>query len=190
MSLHRALLPLASEKHGLVTPADALAAGGTRMALVMLARRGVLERLAYGIYRVTDLAGDPLEQHQEALLRFPSGVLSHATALDLHQLCDINPATIHVTVPRRVRIRVEVPRWLTLHRGDLGDDDVTWHDGLAIVTPARAIIDGIEANAGARFVDEAVETARRQNLLTTREQQAVEKALLIQRLRRSSQVTD
>lgn len=27
------------------------------------------------------------------------GVLSHDTALDLHELCDINPAKVHLTLP-------------------------------------------------------------------------------------------
>lgn len=182
MTLFRRLLPRAADQHGLLTPTDALAEGGTRMALVMLARRGTLERITRGIYRVPELAGDHLEQYQEALLRFPAGVLSHDTALDLHELCDINPAKVHITVPARLRIRGEVPAWLTIHRGTLAEHEVTRLDGLAIVTPARAIIDGIEANVGARFVDEAREAARRRNLLTTREQQAVEKAFLTQRL--------
>jgi predicted transcriptional regulator of viral defense system len=187
MTMYRLMLPRATEQHGLLTPADALAIGGTKLTLVQLAHRGVLERIARGVYRVPELAGDPLEQHQEALLRVPDAVLSHETALDLYDLCDINPAKIHVTVTRRLRIRRELPAWLTIHRGDLDlADDVTWHEGLAIVTPARAIIDGIETHVGQRFIDEAREAAARRGLLSTRDEQAIEKALAAQRLRQLS----
>lgn len=183
MNLYRLILPRAAEQHGLVTPADALAVGGTRMGMVALEHRGIIERLAHGVYRIPELAGDRLEQHQEALLRFPTAVLSHDTALDLHELCDINPARIHVTVSRRLRIRKEVPAWLLIHRRNLDEGETTWHEGLAIVTPARAILDGIETNVGQRFVDEAIEAARRNNLLRTRDEQTIEMALLNQRVR-------
>jgi len=182
MNLYRLILPSAAEQHGLVTPADAVAVGGTRMGLVLLERRGIIERLAHGVYRIRELAGDRLEQHQEALLRFPTAVLSHDTALDLHELCDINPAKIHITVPRRLRVRKEVPAWLALHRRNLDEAEIAWHEGLAIVTPARAILDGIETNVGQRFIDEALEAARRKNLLRTRDERTIEMALLNQRV--------
>lgn len=189
MNLYRLLLPRATEQHGLLTPADALGVGGTRAALVMLARRGALEHLSHGIYRVPELAGDPLEQHQEALLRFPGAVLSHDTALDLHDLCDINPTTLHVTLPRQSRVRKEVPSWITIHRGNRGERDITWHEGLAIVTPARAILDGIETNVGQRFIDQALETARRRNLLSMSEQQVIERSQLALRLDQLARAT-
>ena len=188
MNLYRLILPRAVEQHGLVTPADALAVGATRMGLVFLERRGIIERLAHGVYRIPELAGDRLEQHQEALLRFPGAVLSHDTALDLHELCDINPMQIHVTVTRRLRIRKEVPAWLAVHRRDLPEAEITWHEGLAIVTPARAILDGIETDVGQRFVDEALDAARRRNLLWTRDERAIELSLLNQRVHQLQRV--
>jgi len=36
--------------------------------------------------------------------------LSHETALDLHDLCDVNPAQIHLTVPAAYRLRRRIPR--------------------------------------------------------------------------------
>ena len=37
------------------------------------------------------------------------GVLSHDTALDLYELCDINPARIHITIPTAYRLPKAVP---------------------------------------------------------------------------------
>ena len=143
MSLRRDLVRRAAARHGLVTPADALAVGSSRMARVMLARCGAVECLASGIHRVTGLPDDPLQRRQEAPFRLPSGVLYHRTALDLHGLCGIATDAVHVTVPPPLRIRGQVPAWLTVHRADLDADDVTTHQGLAIVTPARAIVDAM-----------------------------------------------
>jgi len=179
---YRLILPIAAQQHGLITMADAVAAGATRNSVTLLAQDGALERVAHGVYRVPELGGDPLEQYQEALLRYPGGVLSHDTALDLHDLCDINPAKVHVTLRPGMRFRKEVPTWLSIHRRPLDKRDTTLHDGLAIVTPGRAIIDGIETHLGQRFVAQAIETARRRNLLLARENEAIELAVVRNRL--------
>ena len=183
MNRYRQLVASAADQHGLVTSAGAAAAGVQRVLLVQMARRGVLDKVARGIYRVPELAGDPLAQYQEALLMLPGAVLSHETALDLHDLCDVNPRQIHVTVRAGTRIRKTLPEWLAVHRGPLEPEDVTGHDGLAIVTPARSIVDGITSALGDRFVDQAIGTARERNLLTTREEQGVELARAMERAR-------
>ena len=183
MNRYRQLVAIAADHHGLVTSAAAAAAGVQPVLLVQMAKRGVLEKVARGIYRVPELAGDPLDQYQEALLLLPGAVLSHETALDIHDLCDVNPRQIHVTVVAGTRVRKTLPYWLAVHYGPLEPEDVTGHEGLAIVTPARAIVDGITAALGDRFVDQAIATARERNLLTTREEQRVELARTMERTR-------
>ena len=91
-------------------------------------------------------------------------------------MCDVNPRGIHVTVPKGTRIGKALPRWLDIHHGVLDRADITDHAGLAITTPARSIIDAVEDDLGARFIDQAVETARERNMLTTREGQRIELA--------------
>ena len=61
-----------------------------------------------------------LDQYMEATL-WPRGgaVLSHDTALDLHELCDVNPAKVHVTVPVAARIRRQAPPAYAVHVRDL-----------------------------------------------------------------------
>lgn len=184
MNRYRQLVAIAADQHGLVTSAGAAAVGVQPVLLVQMARRGVLDKVARGIYRVPELAGDPLAQYQEALLLLPGAVLSHETALDLYDLCDVNPRQIHVTVEAGTRIRKVLPGWLAVHRGPLEPEDVTGHDGLAIVTPARSIVDGSTSALGDRFVDQAIETAGERNLLTTREEQGVELARTTERARR------
>ena len=178
--LHR-LFARAAGQHGYVTVEDALEEGGTRMALVMLARRGTIEHIDRGLYRVWELAGDPLAQYQEALLRLPGAVLSHDTALEIEDLADVNPRQVHVTMPKGYRLRKTIPDWIAPHRGDLDPADVTEHEGLDIVTPARAIIDAIEDHLGERFVAQALATARKRNLLTTPEEKRIKRVMARQR---------
>ena len=173
MTLFRRLAARAADQHGYVTVDDAREVGGTPMALLMLAKRGALEHVDHGLYRIPDLAVGPLAQFQEAVLRIPGAVLSHDTALELLDLADVNPRQVHVTAPRAYRVRKRLPDWMVVHRDRLDDDDIDGHEGLPVVTPARAIIDAIEDGVGARFVTQAIDTARRRNLLTTPEETRV-----------------
>lgn len=177
------LLERAVDQHGLLTPDDARAIGTTENALRRLAQNGLIDRIAFAVYQVPQLAGDPLAQYQEALLwvRAPAA-LTHDTALDLHRLCDINPAKVHVTVDGRFRPRRTMPAWIQIHRGDLSDDELAWLDGLRIATPARAIREAIAAHVGQQFIDQAIETARQHGFLTQGDIRRIEIAQLRQRI--------
>jgi predicted transcriptional regulator of viral defense system len=169
------LLERALDQHGLLTPEDAQAIGANDSALRLMVHRGTLERIGFGIYRVPQLAGDRLAQYQEALLRIRSeGALTHDTALDLHDLCDINPAKVHVTLAPSTRLRRRQPDWLVVHRGRLDESDLTWLEGLRIATPGRAILDGIATHIGDRFVDQALDTGRVRGLLGTTDLRRIE----------------
>lgn len=182
MTLVRRLLARAVDQHGYVTTADAVEEGATPMALVMLAHRGTVDHVDRGLYRFAELAGDPLAQYQEALLRLPGAVLSHDTALEIEGLADVNPRGVHVTVERGRRIRKQLPKWLVVHEDALDPIDIGERDGLEVVTPARAIIDAIKDDLGERFVYQAIETARRRNLLTTPEETRIDAALAQKRV--------
>ena len=188
MTLTRLLLPYAVEQHGFITTADAREAGLTAMALVMAARRGTIERIDWGIYRIPELGGDPLARFQEALLRFPGAILTEDTALELWELADVNPRRIRVALPRKVRVRKAVPAWVELVRTTIEPEDITYHEGLAITTPGRAIVEAIRAGTPRRFVDQAIESARVRNLLSSRDERAIDE--LLKTRRRASRPTD
>ena len=177
------LLERAVDQHGLLTPDDARAVGTTENALRRLAHEGVIARVGFAVYQVPQLAGDPLAQYQEALLwlRAPAA-LTHDTALDLHRLCDINPAKVHLTVDIRHRPRRTAPAWIEIHNGDLKDEDFTWIEGLRIATPARAILDAIATHVGQQFIDQAIETGRQRGVLTQGDLRRIEIAQLRHRL--------
>lgn len=174
--VHDILFERAFDQHGFVTADDARVLGVDRQRLVDMERRGTLERVARGLYRFKAIPHGDRDQLMEAVLwpRRTRGVLSHATALDLHDLCDINPVKIHITVPRRYRINREAPAVYAIHHRDLEDADRAVLDGLPTVTPRRAILDAIEAHVDPKLVEQAVDTARRRGLVRKESLSALE----------------
>lgn len=161
------LLELAQDRHGYLTPDDLREVRIDPMRLQDLARRHLAEHVAHGVYRVSLVPPTELDHYMEATL-WPHrvrGVICHETALELHGLCDVNPARIHLTVPAEHRVRRPIPRQYVLHHRRLDDRDITHYEGIPIVTPYRAILDGLETDLGLRLIDQAIETATRRGIL-------------------------
>lgn len=161
------LLEIAHESYGYLTPGTVRAAGIDPLRLQDLARRDLADHVAHGVYRLRLVPPTALDQYMEATLwsQRTDGVLSHETALDLHELCDVNPAQIHITVPAGYRTHRNVPALYVLHHRNLDPADATLHEGIRIVTPYRAILDGIDARLGRRLLDHAIDSAAARGLL-------------------------
>ena len=74
-------------------------------------------------------------------MRWPF-LISHQSALAIHELSDVSTARIHVTLPAAVRLRRDVPGVLVIHYADLAPTDVERVQGIPVTTPARSIRDG------------------------------------------------
>lgn len=168
------LFEVASDQYGYVTTDDARARGIDAAQLRIMCHRGQLERVAHGIYRFPLVPESPLDHYMEAVLwpRTP-GALSHTTALDLHDLCDVNPDKIHLSVPAGYRLRRDLPAAYELHRRDLDPADVTRHEDIPIVGVYRAIVDGIEIGLGDHLIDQAIGAAQRRGLVAPAELRAL-----------------
>ncbi|MFI4990693.1 MAG: type IV toxin-antitoxin system AbiEi family antitoxin domain-containing protein [Solirubrobacterales bacterium] len=161
------LLDHAQRQYGYLTPEDARELDVDPTQLRLMAARQTLEHLGHGLYRMPMVPATKLDAYMEAVLwTGRRGVLSHETALDLYELCDVNPSAIHLTVPSGFRTRKVVPEIYRLHRLDLDPVEVGWHEGIPIVTPERAILGGIEQALGWQLIDQAIETARARGLIT------------------------
>lgn len=185
------LLPLAEQNDGLVTAAQARALGIADSVLARLTQRGKLERVARGVYRIPYFPADPLSQYREAVLwaRASHGpqrvALSHETALAVYGISDVNPARIHLTVPKQARLRREKPEWIVIHRGDLLSSLVNTHEGLPVTTVAKSVMDVMEATGRLGLARQAVKDARKQGYITSAELQRLIRQLT--RHARSSQ---
>jgi predicted transcriptional regulator of viral defense system len=178
------LYEIAENQAGYFTAAQARAAGLHQVRLVQLAQQGAVERVSRGVYRVTRFPISQLGHYMEAVLwpqvRRPDvvGVISHESALAIHELSDVSPARIHVTLPTAVRIRREVPKRLVIHYADLTADDVETVEGVPVTTPARSIRDAHTSHLGADLVGQAIADGRRSGRLPTAVANRLQRELL------------
>lgn len=161
------VLDIAREQHGFVRTTDLRELGLDPKRLNDYRRRGLAERVGYGVYRLVHIPPGERDEYMHAAM-WPDGrgVLSHETALDLHDLCDVNPNHIDITIPKAYRTHRQVPRSYRLHPANLPPGEVTSLEGLPIVTAARAITECIGAGLRPTLVNQAIDTSERQAMIT------------------------
>ncbi|MDP2957762.1 MAG: type IV toxin-antitoxin system AbiEi family antitoxin domain-containing protein [Longimicrobiales bacterium] len=158
---------IAADQFGYVSTSQAAAQGIRRNALRMMATRGVLERVSWGVYRVPTFPPSPLAEYMEASL-WPAGVpgvISHESALSIRDLSDVSPPKVHLTVPKAFRVRRTIPAHLVIHRADLPEEDVTQVEGIPTTTVRRAIEDCHRTHLGPALLRQAIEGGEREGYL-------------------------
>lgn len=137
-----ALVETASDHHGYVTTLQAQEAGVNPTQLRLLAGRGRLEHVARGVYRVPVLPRSPFDDLAFAIAWARGrAVISHESALVLHQLSDVNPSVVHLTAPPDNYPRAQGGGPTRVHRRELPPTDVTVVEGLPVTTISRTIRD-------------------------------------------------
>jgi len=175
MKAYDDVLEVAAENHGYVTVRDAVAAGIDPVVLRKLAAVDRLERTAQGVYRVPILAAGANAAFAEAVAWTRGrGVISHESALDLLELCDVNPPLIHLTVPRDYAPRRRGGELYRVWRRNLAPASVIIYDGLPVVRPVDSIVECLAYGTDARLLLQACDTARREGYLTDDERIALE----------------
>ena len=163
-----ALFATASEQAGYFTAAQARAAGYSWPLLSYHAKHGRFVRVARGLYRLRDYPSSPREELIAAWLRLaPDAAISHDSALEVLNLSDIIPGSIHLTVPRARRRLARLPGVSThTTTRPLGAADVFTREGLRMTTPARTIADVAESGAAPEQVIAATRQAIERGLTT------------------------
>jgi len=146
---------LAFDNHGVVTTAQAHAAGVPAVALRKLAARSVLRQVGYGVYRMQEVPATPLTEYAEAVaLGGPGAMIADESVLALHDLALVNPKRIKVATTRRVR--ADLPSTVEIvRRAALPEPDFV--DGL----PTMPTGDALRACRG-RVMNERLTTAARE----------------------------
>ncbi len=178
------LAEVAADQYGLFTVKDARAVGYGENTIAQMARRGRLERVSQGVYRIPFLPPGRLGAYLEAAL-WPvgvTGVLSHASALDLWEVSDINPAKLHITVPRAHRPQRAVPEAYVIHREDLAAGEVDAIKGVPVVTLARAIRECARDALALDLLEQAVRAGRARGLLDRRQTVQLRRELGLDRI--------
>ncbi|KZM34808.1 type IV toxin-antitoxin system AbiEi family antitoxin domain-containing protein [Oerskovia enterophila] len=165
------LLEGAFDSHGFVRRVDALREGHSPHALKQLVARGYLEKVAHGVYRVTVVPVSEYDDLHLAVLwtGVDEAALSHETALDLYGLSDVNPDRIHVTVPRRCRIRRAGADGIEVHYQDLDTRQIGWFEQIPTVTAATAIAQCIDTGTPTYLLRQALTAARETGRVTPSE---------------------
>jgi predicted transcriptional regulator of viral defense system len=156
--LRRRLLATAAKQSGYFTAGQALEVGYSYPAQRYHAQRGNWLRVDRGIYRLPEWpVGAREDLVRWSLWSRRRAVVSHETALSVHELGDADPARIHLTVPRNFRPSDPA---VVLHRTELPSGDVEEHEGYRVTTPTRSLLDGatsgLDLDQFARTIEEAV----------------------------------
>ena len=169
----RQLYELAEQQQGYFTTKQAKAAGLAENTHPYHVQTGNWRREYRGIYR---LAQFPMTDRPDLALWAlwsrnrkgdTEGVYSHQTALSLYDLSDLNPAKLHMTVPRKFRRNSSIPGILVLHYGDVAEGDVQIGQGYRYTRPLCTILDLIEdATVEQDFVRQALSQAVDRGLIT------------------------
>jgi predicted transcriptional regulator of viral defense system len=165
--------------------------GLTRDQLRALLRRGKVERIGRGLYRVAN--AEPTEHYSLAMAcaRVPRSVVCLLSALRVHGIGTQAPAQIWLAIPHKARI----PRLPELRLRIVRFSGPAWTFGVKevdfegvparITSPARTIVDcfRFERLVGPEAAMEALQDALRQRKLAVAEISRVEEVLPSRRLR-------
>lgn len=172
----RALYEVAAPQGGYFTARQAREAGYEDNVHPYHVRSRNWVREARGVYRLSQF---PLPVRPDLMVwqlwsrnrqDEPQGVFSHATALSLHELSDVMPAKLHMTVPPGFRRMAAIPEVLRLHRARLSNRDVQTIDGVRVTAPIRTLLDVIAEGAIAQeLLVQAVDEALRRGVVMRRQ---------------------
>lgn len=156
------LFATASGQRGYFTSTQAHACGYSNALLSSHARTGRFRRIRRGLYRLRDYPTSPDEEVTAAWLALGKdvAVVSHLSALDLFDLSDIIPDSVHLTVPRSKRYLPALPG-VTVHTATrpLGTTEVVVRQGIPTTAPMRTILDVAETGAAPEQVEFAIRQA-------------------------------
>ena len=137
------LAAAASGQGGYFTTRQARSAGFSAPLLAYHLKAGNFERVGHGLYRLPLL---PYALHDD-LVRLslwsrdrqgrPQAVVSHESALALHELTDGIPREVHLTVP--IGFRKPAPRGCVLHRAELSVAETAAREGFRVTRVERTL---------------------------------------------------
>jgi len=168
----RRLHETAQAQQGFFTTKQAIRAGFAETTHAYHINVGNWIREHRGIYRLADFA---TPERPDLMLWYlwsqnrqevPEGTYSHDTALGLHELSDIMPSKLHMTVPREFRRNSAIPEILVLHRAHLDTNEIQEMHGVRVTRPLRTIVDLLRSGHVDRSqLKQAIDEAIRRGLI-------------------------
>ncbi len=164
-----ALSLIAQEQGGYFSSKQAQSAGYSYSDQNYHTKTGDWTRIYRGVYRLAnypsalrdDLIVMTLLSHDRA--GNPQAVVSHETALALHEISDANPSNIDLTVPFSYRKRM--PLGVVLHKAFLKPGDWEQREGYRVTTPLRTILDTARSQSSWPYLTDAIYDALQKGLV-------------------------
>jgi predicted transcriptional regulator of viral defense system len=165
----RTLAAIAHEQGGYFTTKQAINAGYGYRHLDYHETAGNFERIEHGLYRLPTV---PPSEHDD-LIRLtlwsrnqkdvPQAVVSHESALVLHEMTELLPDRIHLTVP--LKFRKPPPTGCVLHKAGLTTDETEERGGFRVTAPLRTLLDAADAGVSQEQLEKAVKDALARGLV-------------------------
>ena len=164
MTAYETIFEEAVGNYGLFRSSQAKRLGISEAAVLGLAKRGRLIRMAHGLYRIDKYVPQPdgLDAYAIAVARVgEEAYLWGPSVLQAHRLCPTDPAKIYVATP--VRFRGRLPDGIIVKNG-ARESDVGFIEGIRAQTASKAILSSQHIVMFDRLL-EAVDAAKRQGLI-------------------------
>jgi predicted transcriptional regulator of viral defense system len=153
----RALHGLAFHQAGYFSAAQAHKLGYSYQAQRYNADRGNWVRVDRGIFRLPGWPDAPWDSlARRTLWSRGVGVVSHETALAVHEFSDVDPVRVHLTVPPGFRALSDA---VVIHKARIASVDIEERDGFAVTTPIRTLLDVAAGQVSQEHLDQAVRDA-------------------------------
>ena len=161
------LFEYAVGQEGHLTTKQAAEAGYSPQLLLKYLKNGRLTRVRRGVYRVVHF---PAAEHEDLatiwLWSEREGVFSHETALMLHELSDVLPRKVHLTLPSAwKKRRFRVPAGVVLHHADVAKSERVAVGAVPITNARRTLLDCAESHVSPELMGVAVHQARARGLI-------------------------
>lgn len=91
------VLSIMKENNNIITPSILETYGVSRIYLSKMEKKGIIEKIARGIYATKDYKYD---EYQVFQLRYPKTIFSYNTALYLYEMTERTPINMDVSIPK------------------------------------------------------------------------------------------
>jgi len=156
----------AADNYGLITSNEAKILGISNVELVKLAHRERIQRVGHGVYRIAHYVPTVNDKYAEAVALVGIGaIIFRESVLAMHNLALVNPTTINVAIPRRVRKKL--PKYISLSHIEKPINEIMY-EGI----PSQSVFDAIVSCKNIIMTDRLIESAaeaRKQGLISTKE---------------------
>lgn len=168
----RGLHQAAYAQDGYFTSRQAREFGFSPQLLAHHVHSGRYERVHRGLYRLSAYPGSSNEELRAKWLAVGGdrAVISHQSALGLHELSDVLPNAVHVLVDRRAR-GLKPPDGVVLHTTStpLAARDIVTREGIRVTSAIRSILDAATSGAQPEQIEMAVGQALERGLTTPKQ---------------------